>query len=184
MNRFFIGMFAAALMCAASAGCAGYSWRANAPGGKRTVAVPVFVNNTDVTGLGAAATRQILREIEREGTFKIAAQGESAVEIQGVLEKSSTKTVAYSRSTGSRNREHSLSVVAKVSFIDKIDGRVAVDNRVYRIEVPFLAGDDIATGRRDARSRFAEELARRVVDDVLAVDWEGKEKKENGRKHE
>ena len=64
-----------------------------------------------------------------------------------------------------------------MSFIDKIGGKVVVNDRVYRAETSFLAGDDIATGRRDARSRLAEELARRIVDDLTAVDWKQKEVK-------
>ena len=178
MKMFRTSTVFAALSCAfALAGCAGYSWRSGVPEKMRTVAVPAFPNETDVTGLGDAVTRQILREIQREGTFKIASQGESAVEIQGILEKASSKVVAYSRATGARNREHSLSVSAKVSFIDKIGGKVVVNDRVYRAEAAFLAGDDIATGRRDARSRLAEELARRIVDDLTAIDWKQKEVK-------
>ena len=178
MKTFRMTTVFATLLCASAlAGCAGYSWRSSVPERMRTVSVPAFPNETDVTGLGDAVTRQILREIQREGTFKIAKQGESAVEIQGILEKASSKVVAYSRATGSRNREHSLSVSAKVSFIDKIDGKVVVNDRIYRAETAFLASDDIATGKRDARSRLAEELARKIVDDLIALDWKQKEGK-------
>ena len=51
----------------------------------RTVSVPTFRNETDVLELGAVATRQTLREFQREGTFRIASQDDAALEVQAVL---------------------------------------------------------------------------------------------------
>ena len=80
--------FTVAACAAMLAGCGtSYSWRPQVPAEKRTVTVPTFANETDVTELGAVAARQILREIQREGTFRIATGDDAALEVQGVLKK-------------------------------------------------------------------------------------------------
>lgn len=156
----------AALVCC---GCANYSWKPKLPEGMRTVAVPTFRNESSVTGLGSAITTQTLREFQREGTFKIKPTGESAIEIQGIVRDADSHSVAYARKTGERNREHRLHATAIVSIIDKKSGKVLVDNRKYSATTSFLAGDDILTGERDATGRLAEEFARQIVDDALAL---------------
>ena len=155
----------------ALAGCA-YSWRPSVPAGMRTVAVPTFRNSTDVTELGAAVTRQVLREFQREGKFRIVRLDDAALEVQGEMKSAKSDSVAYQRSTGARTREHRFVAKAVVSFIDRKSGRVLVDNRTYTAETTFLANDDVLTGERDASGRLAEEIARQVVDDALALKWE------------
>ena len=167
-----IGRGLAALCAVMLAGCAGYSWTSAVPQDRRTVAVPTFRNESSVTELGSAITRQTLREFQREGTYSIRTVGDSALEVQGVVRDSHSRTVAYGRTTGDRNREHRLSATAVVSFIDKTSGRVLVDNRVYKADVTFLASDDILTGERDAAGRLAEEFAQQIVDDALELKWE------------
>ena len=158
-----------ALAAFALAGCAGYRWTSPVPSDMRTVSVPTFRNESDVVEIGAVATRQVLREFQREGTFRIAAREDCAIEIQGVLKDASQHTIAYERKTGLRTREHSLSVVAEVSFINRKTGQVLVDNRRYRARTTFLANDDVLTAQRDASGRIAEDLARQIVDDALAI---------------
>ena len=157
------------VLALAVAGCGGYAWKPSVPADMRTVAVPVFANESGVTELGAVVTRQVLRDVQREGTFDIAVPGDAAVEIQGRVRRADAHVVAYERSTGARNREHRFTVTAEVSFIDKKNGKVLVDNRCYRATTTFLASDDLLTGERDASGRVAEELARQITDELLAL---------------
>ena len=159
----------AALAAVICAGCANYSWKPSVPAEMRTVSVPTFRNESSVTGLGSSITTQTLREFQREGTYKIRPAGESAIEIQGIVRDSDSRAVAYARKTGERNREYRLHATAIVSFIDKKSGKVLVDNRKYTATTSFLAGDDILTGERDATGRLAEDFARQIVDDALAL---------------
>ena len=156
---------ALALVC----GCANYSWKSDIPQDMRSVAVPVFRNESDTTQLGSVVTRQILRELEREGTYKIMRPGEAALEIQGVIKESHSGAVAYGRKTGERNREYRLKATAVVSFIDKTSGKILVDNRKYHASAAFIANDDKLTGSRDASGRLAEDLARQIVDDATSL---------------
>lgn len=161
-----------AVLALLAAGCqTSYSWRSSVPEELRTVSVSVFRNGSDVTELGAVVTRQVLREFQREGTFRIAAAGEGALEIVGELAKANSAVTAYERRTGARTREHRFTATAVVSVLDRRNGKVLVNDRKYTATTTFLVNDDILTGERDASGRLAEDLARQIVDDVLML-WE------------
>lgn len=166
----FTQIMAAALL-AAAAGCSTYSWRPEVPEGARTVAVSTFRNEGDVTEMGPVVARQVLREFEREGTYKIATLDDCALEVQGCIKNADSSVTAYERRTGARNRERRFSATAVVSFIDKRAGKVLVNDRRYTATTTFLVNDDTVTGERDATGRLAEELARQIVDDALSLRW-------------
>lgn len=157
-------------------GCRNYSWRSWIPEDMRSVSVPVFVNETNVTELGPIAARQVLREFQREGTFKVKRDGEAALEIQGVIKKVGGSAVSYNRRSGLRHSSYDFTADVEVSIIDKRKGRVVIDNRKYVARTTFAVNQDIITARRDAANRLAEDLARQVVDDALSLEWEEGEK--------
>ena len=86
MTRFPVRGLAALALATALAGCGtSYAWRPTVPERMRTVCVPTFANETDVSEMGAVAARQVLREIQREGTFRVATADDAAIEVQGVV---------------------------------------------------------------------------------------------------
>lgn len=172
MKRFF--PIAAAL--AVLAGCRTYTWTSSVPEDMRTVSVPTFRNETDVVELGAVATRQTLREFQREGTFRIASQDDAALEVQAVLKSAHPGLLNYKRGQSMRAFEQRLTLKADVSLVDRRNGKVLFDNRPYVAETTFFSDTDIVTARRDASGRLAEDLARQIVDDVAGYKWnKGKE---------
>ena len=172
MKKLLLVAAVAALMC----GCAGYRWTSSVPAKMRTVQVPTFRNSTDLTETGPVATRQLLREFQREGTFKILSEG-AALEIQGEIVSAGSATATANRKAGSRLHAGTMRITAKVSVIDKVRGRVIVDNRMFFGEAHYSAGQDNSTAFRDASGRAADDLARRIVDAVLAIDFNGKTEK-------
>ena len=157
---------------AAVCGCSSsYSWRSSVPEEVRTVSVPTFRNESNVSELGAVATRQLLREFQREGTFRIRTAGDAAIEVQGVIKSVSSPMTAYNRRQGGRVAGYNASAVAEISVIDKRSRKVLVDNRRYEAHTTFTAGQDRTTALRDASGRLADDLARQVVDDLLSFKW-------------
>ena len=158
-------------------GCASsYSWKPSVPKEMRTVCVPTFRNETDVSELGAVATRQLLREIQREGTFKIRNAGEAALEIQGVVKTVGCKIGAYNRRTEMALNAYNLMAVAEVSVVDKRAHKVLADNLRFTAKTEFTSGRDLTTAMRNASGRLMDDLARQVVDKMLGLKWE----KDNG----
>ena len=153
-------------------GCAtDYSWRSSVPEEVRTVSVPTFRNESSVSEFGAVATRQLLREFQREGTFRISTTGDSAIEIQGVVKSVSPALAAYNRRQGGRIAGYDVRATVEISVIDKRNRKVLVDNRRYVASATFTAGQDRTTAVRDASGRLADDLAQKVVDDLLNLKW-------------
>lgn len=157
---------AVAVSCLSGCGTS-YRWRSDVSPDMRTVSVPTFRNESNVTGLGSAMTRQLLREFQREGTFSLAAVGDSAVEVQGVVKSASSASQTYDRRSGLRVSGYEMTARVEISVIDKRTRKVLVDNRVYAVTTTFTAEQDLSTAMRDASGRLADDLARQVVDDVL-----------------
>lgn len=161
---------AVALSALAICGCGtDYCWRSTVPEELRTISVPTFRNESNVPELGAVATRQILREIQREGTFRIWSGEEAALEVQGTVKNAIGALNAYNRRSGARVAAYRLEVEAVVSVVDKRRRAVVVDNRTYAASADFTSGTDVTTAMRDASGRVAEDLARQVVDDLLKL---------------
>jgi len=146
-----------------------YAWRSSVPQDMRTVSVPTFRNESDLQEAGAVAARQVLREFQREGTFAIRGSDDAALQVQGTVKAVSGLLTAYDRRHGLRLNGYEISAVVSVSVVDKRRGKVLVDNRIYRANAPFAASDDITTAQRDASGRVMDDIARQVVDDVLAL---------------
>lgn len=164
---------------AALCGCgANYEWRSHVPAERRRISVPTFRNESGLQEMGAVATRQLLREIQREGSFRIAAPDDADVEVQGVVKRVTAGSVAYNRRTIRRFTGFTMSCEALVTVVDKTSGRVLVLDRPFVAETTFASGQDLTTAERDASGRLADELSRLVVDDLLRIDWtDGKDAK-------
>ena len=172
MKRLVLGAWCLVLGAWCIVGCAtDYSWRSSVPEGARTVSVPTFRHESNVSEFGAVATRQLLREFQREGTFRVRAAGDAAIEVQGVIKSVTPSMSAYNRRSGGRIAGYDVSATAEISVIDKRSRKVLVDNRRYVAYATFTAGQDRTTAIRDASGRLADDLAQRVVDDLLNLKW-------------
>lgn len=159
-------------------GCASYHWKPTVPERYRTVSVPVFRDESGLTETGSVVARQILRELQREGTFRLCGE-DAAVEVQGTIKAATPGSVNVNYKNGSRLFGGTMRVTAVVSVIDRIGGRVLVNNRVYVGEAEFSSGQDRTTALRDASGRAADDMAKKVVDDLVAMKWDsGKENKQ------
>jgi len=169
----FSRLFVLTLTVGLLIGCGStYCWRrSSVPTDVRTVYVPTFRNESSTPELGIIASRQILREFQREGTFKIKSEDDAVVEIQGTIKSAEAGLAAYDRRSGSRKSSYSFAATAEVSVIDKRSRRVLVNNRAFTASTVFTTGGDLATGKRDASGRLMEDLARQVVDCVLGIKW-------------
>ena len=87
--------------------------------------------------------------------------------MQGVVKVASAGLIYFKREMSMRAFEQRLTVVADVSVVDRRSGKVVVNNRRYVADTTYFSDTDIATARRDASGRAAEDLARQIVDDVV-----------------
>ena len=169
MKRFLIVVVAA---CALMGCRTSYTWKSEVPERMRTVCVPNFRNESDITELGVVAATQTLREFQREGTFKLAGPDDAAVEVQGVVKSVMTQFDGGDSKAGNRISAYTSTMYAEVSVVDRVNGRVLVDNKMYVANASFMVGGgDFMVAQRDVSGRLANDLAQQIVDDVMAVQW-------------
>ena len=164
-----VALLAAALL----SGCAGYTWGTSVPREYRMVSVPVFENMTTVSEIGPIVTQYVLREFQREGSFRIVRPEDAVIEVQGVLSSMSREGIAYDRGQGMRASEYRYVIVADVTFVDKKSGKVLLEKKGIKGETTFLTNNDLLTGQRNASFRIADDIARQVVNDALALPFPG-----------
>jgi len=153
---------------ALAAGCAGYTWKSQVPEEGRSVFVPVFRNDSEITELGDVMAKQLLREFQREGTFRIARADDAAYEIQGTVVSVVGGGTVRGRQAFNGVTNGRLRGLVKITVVDRRKGAVVVNDRPYECETDFLVSDDMLTAKRDASGRLAEDAARRIVDDMAS----------------
>ena len=154
-------------------GCANYTWGTGIPEDYRTVAVPVFENLTEVSEMGPTVTQYTLREFQREGSFKVVRPADAAIEVQGVIRKMTRLGIAYDRARGMRASEYRYEILADVTFVDRRRGKVLLERKGLKGETTFLTQEDLLTGQKNASARIAQDLARQIVNEALALPLKG-----------
>lgn len=163
-----VTVVAAAIALLFSAGCTSYRFRSSVPNELRTLAVPVFENDSGFPEIDAVVTQYVLREFEREGTFKISAVDHASLKLLGKLERTSLQALNYDRNYRSRTSEYRYTLTAKITLVERATGKLLIDDLPIKANTTFLTHGDMQTGMQDAQSRIAKELARAITDAVLA----------------
>ncbi len=153
-----------------SAGCASYRFTSPVPAELRTISVPVFENASGFPEIDAVVTQYVLRELQREGTFKIKDVSDSSLKLLGKLVKSETHPLNYERGSSSRTSEYRYAIVAEITLVERSTGKLLIDGQLIKANTTFLTHGDMLTGLQDAYPRIAKELSRAIVDAVLA-NW-------------
>lgn len=153
------------------AGCSAYKWGTTVPQAYRSVSVPVFENFTDFPELGPAVAQYTLREFQREGTFRIARPSDAAIEVQGALAKMTRYDLTYDRGNSVRATEYRCSVEVEVTIVDKKTGKVLLERKPVTGETTFAVQNDLQTSQRNATARIADDIARQIVNEALALDY-------------
>lgn len=151
-----------------AAGCASYKFGSAVPEELRTLAVPVFENASGYPEIDAVVTQYVLREFQREGTFKVSTLDNASLKLLGKLVKTDLQSLNYDRNFGSRTSEYRYSLVAEITLVERGSGKLLIDAMPIKANTTFLTHGDMLTGMQDAYPRIAKELARAITDAVLA----------------
>ena len=133
-------------------------------------------NLTEASEMGPTVTQYTLREFQREGSFKVVRPDDAAIEVHGVIRKMMRLGIAYDRARGMRASEYRYEILADVSFVDRRKGKVLVERKGLNGETTFLTQNDLLTGQKNAAARIAQDLARQIVNEALALPLKGNRK--------
>lgn len=149
-------------------GCGTYHVTSGVPAELRTISVPIFENKTGYPEFGVIATQYTLREVQREGTLKIAPLESASLKLLCAV-SSERRAVSFNRAYGTRASEYRYTLVAHVTLVERSTGKLLLDNVAIPASTTFLTHDDLLTGMQNSAPRVSKELARNIIDTVLAL---------------
>lgn len=166
MRHTFLALSVTATLLAA--GCATYHFGSAVPAELRTIAVPVFENASGYPEIDAVVTQYVLREFQREGTFKIDRLDNASLKMLGRLVSTDVSAIGYDRNYTSRASEYRYTLTAEITVVERSTGKLLIDAMPIKADTTFLTSGDMLTGMQNAYPRIAKELSRKIVDAVLA----------------
>lgn len=149
-------------------GC-GYQWLGRAaPAGSevRRIAVPTWINRTDIRGIEAVFTRRLIEAIEKRGLARVVPRGEAEAVLEGKIHGVSFAAASFQEG-GSAPVDYQLRVAVGVRLIDTRDGKVIweipslVEAGYYDARAEPLKQE---SGRGDALARAAEAISEEIAD--------------------
>jgi outer membrane lipopolysaccharide assembly protein LptE/RlpB len=164
-------LMVAGLIVAATAvgGCGGYRVGALLPEHIKTIAVPVFVNETGEPNLEIPATNAVINQLTTDGTLRVVPEEEADVVLTVRLIRYQRKPIRYTGVT--RPTEYRITVTVLATLHDRHQGvDLWKDDRLSG-NAEFVVGAGLPASERRARPVALEDLAHDVVEHIVEGGW-------------
>lgn len=157
-----------------AAGCSsdpasGYSFASTYNESVRTVAVPIFENETMFPGLERQLSEAVAKEIQRATPWRVAARASSDTELTASVTDAEFRTLSTTRGTG-LSEEQAFRITVRFNWRDSRTGETLVARRQFSASGTSIqarpTNERIEVGQREA----IEELAKAIVRE-LRSDW-------------
>ena len=167
MKRRLLGIFLS-LLCLV--GC-GYQLRGketNLPPGIHSVAIPIFANRTDQTGIETQITQALVEKFISTKRLSVSPRDSADSLLTGTVKAFSTSPVAVTSST-QLTTEYRATVTVEYNFQGQKDGKVLVREEISEWRNYPVVSDLNATdqNKREAIRRISLLLAERVHEQIL-----------------
>ncbi len=154
------------------AGCAGYSLGPSngLAAGEKSIQVRPFMNQTLQPRLTDVVTQQVRKQVQRDGTFKLATQDDGDLVIAGALTKYDRHELSFSPRDILTVQDYRVQLTAQVTVTDRSTGKVIMDRSITGTTL-VRVGADLVSAERQAMPILAADLARNLVDALADGDW-------------
>lgn len=153
-------------------GCAGY--RLGPPSGlaarEKSIQVSPFANRTVQPRLTDVVTSQLRKELQREGTYRLATHGEGDIIVTGALTKYDRFEVTFAANDILTVRDYRLSLTAQVTARERSSGKVLLDQAVNGYTL-IRVGSDLTSAEQQAMPLLAQDLAQNVTALLAEGKW-------------
>lgn len=154
------------------AGCTGY--RLGPTSGQiaseRSVQIVPFVNRTDEARLADAVTTALRKELQRDGTFRLATRQPGDVVVSGVLTRYERREISLVADDVATALDYNVSLTAQITARERNTGKVLFDQPVTSHTL-IRVSPDLTNTERQALPLLATELARRVTALLADGSW-------------
>ena len=148
-------------------GCSGYRLGSVYDTGVRTIAVPMFENQTFANGLEASLTEAIITEVHSTTPWRVVPEAQAQTTLEGAITEATLRTLA---TEGGFVEQSAYVMTVDFAWRDNARGDAMVVRRGFTSAGTFVPAlgvqEPIEIGQREAIS----ELARDIVAE-LASEW-------------
>jgi len=163
---FAIGILA---ICFGTAGCNyRFTGEGDFPGGVRTVAVPIFANQTSEAGVESTFTNDLIFEMNRNGRAVLDLQENPDAVISVTIR--SVRIDAASRSAEQTSRERRIRFGVDVKLTAAQDNRVIWQRKGLTANETYLVSDDklqTEKNKQDAVTELSRRMAERIYNSLV-----------------
>jgi hypothetical protein len=170
MHRFrCLPLWLAAL---ALTGCAGYRLGPTneALAGAKSVQIMPFSNMTMEPRLSESVTAEMRREVQRDGTFKLASYDDADIIVTGVIVNYFRVPLAFQPSDALTVTDYSLKLVAQVTARKRGSDKPFFSQRVTGSTL-LVVGSNLTSAERQAQPLLAEDLAKNATAALAEPAW-------------
>jgi hypothetical protein len=153
-------------------GCAGYRLGPTngIPAGTRSVQIQPFLNQTLEPRLTDEVSQQMRKDLQRDGTFKLATQKDGDIVVSGSLIRYQRFELSLSPEDVLTVRDYRLLITAQVTAKERGTGKVLFNRPVNGVTL-IRVGSDLTSAERQALPLLAADLARNVTSLLVDGTW-------------
>lgn len=136
----------------------------------RTVFVKPFVNRTLQQRLVDDCTFALRKELQRDGTYKLAGAAAANLELSGELIRYERIEISYIATDTTTARDYRLDLTARVIARERDSARVVFDREVTGHSL-MRVGSDLPSAERQTMPLVATDLARQITSLLVDGTW-------------
>jgi hypothetical protein len=157
------------LSCLTFGGCGYRVGTLNSPD-YRSVAVPIFRNDSTVPQIHAQITSAIIKRLHTDAAPRVAPEPEADVVLSGAVVEVERTPLRFQRLNQSVAREYRLTVTVIASLRDRRTGKMIFEHARFTGQTDYFIGSDLQAAEAQAMPLAAENLARKIAARV-AEGW-------------
>ena len=153
-------------------GCAGYHLGPTngMAAGDKSIQVMPFSNQTLEPRLSDAVTAQVRKELQHDGTFRLATHDDGDIVVTGIITKYTRHELSFQPADTLTARDYRLSLTAQVTARERVSGKVVLDQEVTGYTL-LRVGPDLVSSERQSLPLLANDLAKNVTSRLADGTW-------------
>ena len=135
-------------------GCAGYHLGPTNgyAAGDKSIQIMPFVNQTLEPRLTDAVTAQLRKQVQHDGTFRLATHDDGDIVVTGIITKYTRHELSFQPADTLTARDYRISLTAQVTARERISGKVVLDQEITGLTL-LRVGPDIVSSERQGLDR-------------------------------
>jgi len=168
----FLPLWLAISLALVQCGCAGYKVGPSNDlrAGDKTVQITPFANQTLEPRLGDAVTSALRKELQRDGTYRLATRETGDIVVNGTVTRYLRQEQTLTPEDVVTVQDYRIALTAQVTARDRTSGKLLLDQPVTGYTL-LRVGSDLTSAERQALPLLATDLARQVVSLLADGIW-------------